>query len=124
MRSLNWYREDYTTGVRGQISEDRGNQYICDNHLVAGCAKCEGFSERLNLEHPHEYQAIAQQLIEVVEQGTFVIVRATCPLKELFGPQWPGDVIEHEFRCVTCGRRYELSADTYHGHASWSPVAH
>jgi hypothetical protein len=89
---------------------------------VAGCAKCGGFSERINFNHSDEYRNIARQLIEVVAQGTFQIVQEDCPLQDLFKPVWPGDVLEHTFRCTTCSRSYRLSADTYHGHASWSPV--
>lgn len=32
-----------------------------------------------------------------------------------------GDVIRHDFQFGVCGREYELSADTYHGGASWTP---
>jgi hypothetical protein len=86
------------------------------------CAKCKGFSERLDLETPGEYRAIAGKLIEVVDQRTFAIVSADCPLEDLFKPVWPSDVVEHKFFCVACGRSYRLFADTYHGRASWSPV--
>jgi hypothetical protein len=89
---------------------------------VAGCAKCEGFSECINFEGPGEYRDIARQLIKLVDQETFVLVKADCPLADLFNAQRPGDVLEHDFRCAACGRMYKLSADTYHGSASWKPA--
>ena len=54
------------------------------------CPKCQGFAERMNLSMSREYRDIARQLIEIVGQGTFRIVRASCPLEDLFKPQWPG----------------------------------
>jgi uncharacterized Zn-finger protein len=86
------------------------------------CSRCSGFTQRVNFEHPHEYLDIARQLIENVDQGTFVLVKADCPLKDLFQSTWPGDVLVHEFKCAACGRTFELSADTYHGNAHWSPI--
>jgi hypothetical protein len=86
------------------------------------CSKCSGFSQRLNFERPHEYLDIVRQLIEVVEQGTFLLVKADCPLEDLFQSSWPGDVVVHEFACAACGRTFKLSADTYHGNAHWSPI--
>jgi hypothetical protein len=86
------------------------------------CRQCEGFSERRNFNHPHEYRDIARRLMEVVEQGTFVMVRASCPLRELLGPVWPGDMLEHVFECIACGSKYRLSADTWHGSVNWRPV--
>lgn len=68
-----------------------------------------------------DYQEIACQLIEVVEQGTFELIHAGCPLQDLFASTWPSDMIRHVFKCARCGREYELSADTYHGNASWMP---
>ena len=85
------------------------------------CPECCGFSERLNLGTPREYLDIVRQLIEIVQQGTFLLVRADCSLHELPGQTWPGDILIHEFECFACGRSFELSADTYHGHAHWTP---
>lgn len=88
---------------------------------MAECVKCSGFAERLNLATPKEYRDLAHQLIEIVNQGTFLLIQATCPLLELFGETWPGDHVEHVFECVTCGRKFELHADTYHGWVTWTP---
>jgi len=86
------------------------------------CPKCSGFSQRLNIHTPSEYQDIVRQLIEIVGQGTFSLIRADCPLEEILEPIWPGDSLVHEFQCFMCDRKFTLSADTYHGHASWTPA--
>jgi hypothetical protein len=63
-----------------------------------------------------------RQLIEIVEQGTFLLIHADCPLQEILGTQpWPGDSIGHEFECFLCGRKFRLGADTYHGNVYWTP---
>lgn len=86
---------------------------------AAMCEKCDGFAERLNLEFPREYLDIVRQLIDIVKQRTFTLVRADCELEEMFNTPWPGDIIFHEAQCSNCGRRFTLFADTYHGNASW-----
>lgn len=85
------------------------------------CPKCDGFSERLHFNTPWEYRDIVRQLIEVVEQGTFVLIHADCPLRRILEPTWPGDSVGHEFECFVCGRKFQLSADTYHGNVYWTP---
>jgi len=90
--------------------------------VMAHCPKCEGFMESMDFNQPREYLEMARQLIEELNHGTFVMVHATCPLQDLFNPQWPGNVAEHGFQCRSCGRTYQLFADTFHGRASWDLV--
>jgi hypothetical protein len=87
---------------------------------MAQCPKCDGFSQRFNILDLGEYQDIVRQLIEVVNQGTFLLVHASCPLQDMLKTPLPGDVIYHNFQCFACGRSFQLSADTYHGGASWT----
>jgi hypothetical protein len=72
----------------------------------------------MNFSSPRDYRDIARQLIEIVGQGTFRMVKASCPLEDLFKPQGPGDIVIHDFE-FPCGQRFSLFADTYHGRASW-----
>ena len=85
------------------------------------CSKCVGFSQRLTIDTPSEYREIVRQLIELVEHGTFLLTRADCPLEGILRPSWPDDIVVHEFQCFVCGRKFMLSADTYHGNAGWTP---
>lgn len=95
---------------------------IVPNLGMERCPNCESFKERRDFKQAREYLGFAHQLIDVVNQGAFVMVHATCPLQELFNPRWPGNVVEHGFQCTACGRSYQLFADTYHGRAGWELV--
>ena len=86
---------------------------------MAACPKCDGFMEGVSFEKPRDYLELARRLIFFVDQGIFVVKECTCPLPDLFNPQWPADIVEHNFQCSVCGRCYQLFADTYHGHACW-----
>jgi hypothetical protein len=87
---------------------------------MASCPKCDGFSQRFNIGDLREYQDIVRQLIEIVNQGTFLLVHASCPLQDMLKHPLPGDTIFHELQCFACGRTFQLFADTYHGGASWT----
>jgi hypothetical protein len=59
-------------------------------------------------------------VIQIVSEGTFLLVGETCPLQAVFQTPMPGDGISHAFQCFACGRKFNLDADTYHGGASWT----
>ena len=87
------------------------------------CTKCDGFAQRFNIATIREYRDVVRQLMEIVNEGTFLLVYASCPLQEVFQvfqAAMPGDSIHHDFRCFACGRTFHLGADIYHGHASWT----
>jgi hypothetical protein len=67
------------------------------------------------------YRNIVRQLLDLVGAGTFVLVHADCPLKDLFNTPLPGDVVNHAFKCTYCGQQFSMYADTCHGHGAWMP---
>ena len=74
---------------------------------------CQSFDK------PREYLEFARQLIGLVRAGAFTLCESSCTLEDLFSPEWPGDLVEHNLECNTCGRFFQLFADTYRGHAGW-----
>jgi hypothetical protein len=74
------------------------------------------------MDGPREYLDYVHQLIEIVKQGTFTLVQATCPLQEVFTGKWDWDWVRHDFQCAACKRIYRLSSDNYHGRGSWTPL--
>ena len=86
---------------------------------MVSCPQCEGLMESLSFDKPREYLELARRLLNAVNDGRLIITESTCPLQDVFNPSWPGEVVEHDFECSSCGRTFQLFADTYHGHAGW-----
>jgi hypothetical protein len=58
------------------------------------CPKCAGFTERLTFATPEEYREFVRQLIGLVSQSRFSLLRGDCHLEDLLTPPWPtGDTI-------------------------------
>lgn len=83
------------------------------------CPKCDGFLEGLTIDKPRAYLELAYRLLGLIKEGIFVVTEGSCPLEDLFKPEWPSDTVEHNLQCKVCGRTFQLFADTYHGHAAW-----
>jgi len=73
----------------------------------------------LSFTKPREYLEFALRVLKVVETGTLVLLESTCSLQDLFKEEWPTDIVEHNVECENCGRKFQLFADTYRGHAGW-----
>jgi hypothetical protein len=86
---------------------------------MAFCPHCEELKESLSFDKAREYLEFARRLLSSVNEGAFVVTESTCPLQDLFNPEWPGELVEHNFQCAACGRTFQLFADTYHGHVGW-----
>ncbi len=86
------------------------------------CFKCDGFKETIRFRDAGSYYNLVKQLQQVVDQETMVLIAGTCGLGDIDRKkQWPNDYIEHTFQCTTCGMRFMLSAETYHGcGGSWN----
>jgi hypothetical protein len=86
---------------------------------MAACTQCDGLMDSLSFDKPREYLELALRLLNAVKDGRLIVTESTCPLEHVFNPEWPADVVEHDFECSACGRAFQLFADTYHGHAGW-----
>jgi hypothetical protein len=84
------------------------------------CPKCEAFAERVEIENQADLFHRIDEIRQILRQGALVSTDGNCSLADIQpGSQWPGDIIEHAFRCVACEQRFELWVDTYHGHGNW-----
>jgi hypothetical protein len=80
------------------------------------CIKCNGFSEKIYINHPYEYFHMAEQIKAILIEGTMELVQGNCDFFSLEkGKPFPDDVLFHKFKCNTCKREFELSVETYHG---------
>jgi hypothetical protein len=44
------------------------------------------------------------------------LIEGTCTFEELLQSKtWPSDFLTHTLECCNCGRRFQLSVETYHG---------
>lgn len=86
---------------------------------MAFCPKCEEFLAGRTIDKPREYLELAYRLLGLVNEGVFVATESTCSLADLFKPDWPADMVEHNLQCTACGRTFQLFADTFNGHAAW-----
>lgn len=87
------------------------------------CDKCDGFAEKLSIDSPGRYYDLVAEIGQVLDEGTMVVTEGTCDLKDISKKKpWPADILQHDFRCVSCGRMFRLFVDTYHGRGSWAPL--
>lgn len=87
------------------------------------CEKCDGFSETIRIEHPYEYFNIVEQARTILDEGTMVIVEGNCNFDEISRNKFPDDVLYHVFQCTSCGRKFSLCVETYHGSGgSWKVI--
>lgn len=91
----------------------------CNTCGVLPCAQCEEFADGLSFVKPRDYLQFALRVLKVVEEGRLDLLESTCTLEALFNDEWPADIVEHNLECVACGRKFQLFADTFRGHAGW-----
>jgi len=88
------------------------------------CPRCQGFGDRVQIEHPYECYDLVRQIEQVVSEGTLAPVAVNCRLADLrAGTPWPQDCIRHTFRCTNCGQMFRLAVETHHGSGGeWQAV--
>lgn|GEM_PF-1628246 len=96
-----------------------GHRPWCHTHAMTSCTQCDGLMESLSFDKPREYLELARRLLNAVNDGRLIVTESTCPLRDLFNPEWPAELVEHDFQCTACGRSFQLFADTQLGHAGW-----
>jgi hypothetical protein len=91
---------------------------------IGMCNNCDGFNERIRIAHPYEYFHIADQIKEIINEGTMELVKGNCDFFAIEkGKPFPDDLLFHQFKCTTCNRKFELSVETYHGSGgAWNVV--
>lgn len=88
-----------------------------------GC-RCEGFRETVRIEHPYQCFDLVEQIRMVLKDGTLSLIEGNCRLEEIIkGKPLPEDILYHVFQCTTCGCKFSLSVETYHGSGgSWQVI--
>lgn len=91
------------------------------------CEKCSDLCVRVSIKRPHELRnAIRIAWQNILDNTLSEIVNPTPISSVTFaelakGDPWD-DLLSYSFQCTTCGERFHLNAETYHGSGgSWEP---
>ena len=87
------------------------------------CEHCAPFGAALAVQGPGEFESIVERVRQAVADGVLeynafeseqdLAGQPSFLSLDLAGP-WP-DVMRYRFECPQCGRRFDLTADAYHG---------
>ena len=87
---------------------------------MSKCQNCINFSQRMSARTPNKLSALISKVKQAVQEGVLTEINSgQYDYVEAFekinsSGGWP-DIIENEFECTVCKKRYVLFADTYHG---------
>ena len=85
------------------------------------CKECNEFPLKYKIKRPNEYYKIIEQVGEKINRGKFILIKGTCSLDEIKRDKpFPDDIIQHKFKCISCGSIFELFVDSYHGGGYWN----
>jgi hypothetical protein len=93
------------------------------------CEKCRELMQTVEVRTPQDFQVVLrvvkanvkdQTIEQHVASAARVVPSITIDSLGEGGP-WP-DVLDEQFRCLTCGQGFRLEAETYHGAGGhWRP---
>ena len=85
------------------------------------CQICDDLHEIIRIEYPYQYYNIVDQIKTMLQEGILVLVDGNCDFSRIERNRpFPDDVPYHVFKCASCGCRFELCVETYHGSGgSW-----
>lgn len=93
------------------------------------CAECEDLRIKFDISHPSELRKAMRVAKDNVADGTLCVVGGNdeawaTPFDQVSAEGPWDDIVHYKFKCNHCGRKFLLSAETYHGRGgSWSVFA-
>jgi len=96
---------------------------------MVDCRKCSELQIISRIDLPGDLQAAIQRAREHLEKEILSLVdeyphQGVLPFTMLPPEGGWGDVVHYLFECTSCGRQFELFAETYHGSGgTWKPVS-
>ena len=82
--------------------------------MSEGCTTCGSLMSEVEIKSPGQLQRVAESVAPYVRDGALEQQAGTGTLDEVAKGRWE-DFVSARFRCTSCGRIYELVAETYHG---------
>jgi len=86
------------------------------------CPSCKDLNIDFRIKVPSDLRKAIAVARDSLADGTISEVTAGGdykPFAELASSDKWEDVLRYHFMCNTCGQRFELSAETYHGSGGW-----
>jgi hypothetical protein len=87
------------------------------------CPSCDEYDVQIEIHDPAQLRRIVKKLQVAVEDGVLVVDADRSGEITVEQPEFLAltltesspDVIAYDFSCATCGQRFELECETYHG---------
>ena len=83
------------------------------------CENCDGFAESEHILDYYNFVNHVRQLDDFLSRHVFVLVDGQDTWQLIHTKVPMPDVASYKFECPFCKSVFELSADFYHGGASW-----
>ncbi len=82
------------------------------------CSFCTELNQKYSATSPIKLTKLLKKIFSFKEQGIIEEINIASeyftPIDDIIKNGW-SDIIYSEFECNYCGKKFELSADTYHG---------
>lgn len=95
----------------------------------AVCATCEQYAQDITISGPEQLRrivgtaqtAVAEQKLRIVDDPDKLTDKSNFSALDL--SETLPDVLAYRLQCMACGRRFELSCESYHGAGGhWRPA--
>lgn len=95
---------------------------------MPGCEKCSDLNKVVPIKLPGELKHAIRIAKENIADGTISVLEKETgqwsqPFSQLTSSGGWDDLVHYVFVCNSCGQRFQLSAETYHGAGGeWKPL--
>lgn len=95
---------------------------------MSACPHCASLRKTVRIQLPDDLKRVIRVVKDSVADGTLSALDSEAPtfsktFEELSTSSWD-DYVHYLFACTSCGQRFPLEAETYHGSGGeWKPVS-
>ena len=88
------------------------------------CNKCAKLNKKISINSPSALESIIKKVNGYIWNETLnAWVNHTSEHKESVRKVVYSDIVDYEFKCNFCNKKYKLEAETYHGQGgTWEPM--
>ena len=94
---------------------------------MSGCEKCKDLNTIFRISMPGDLKQAIRVAKDNVADGTISVIenaeKISQPFFQLSESGTWDDIVHYEFKCNSCGQKFHLVAETYHGTGGeWKPI--